>query len=129
MIFLDFLIYNLTSWYDDHRNNLKWSTPVERASYVVGIITVLWLLIFWFVICVFLNKSKITNITWIVCAILGFGSTLLYRYIYKKRGRYDRIIMSKKKPFNVSGKVGQWFCIGFVFFSMIVLWVLIVNAP
>jgi hypothetical protein len=43
MIFLDFLIFYLTVWFEEHKEKLSWSTPIERAIYVVGIVTILWL--------------------------------------------------------------------------------------
>jgi hypothetical protein len=36
MAFLDFMIYYLADWYEE-RNMLKWTTPVARACYVLGL--------------------------------------------------------------------------------------------
>ncbi|BAU54914.1 hypothetical protein MgSA37_03093 [Mucilaginibacter gotjawali] len=117
MIILDFLIYNLASWYQDHRNQLKWSKPVERAVYVAGIITTLWSFSFWIGVNAFLHKAKTLNIPFIPFLIVGLVSIQLYKYIYDRKGRYERIVISLDKPFNVSPKVGQWVSIGFLFFQ------------
>jgi len=84
MIILDFLIYNLTVWYDNHRNRLTWSTPLERASYVVGMVTLMWAFSVCEIIYIFNHKTVVLSFQ-LPFAIIGFVSILLYKYIYIKK--------------------------------------------
>jgi hypothetical protein len=132
MIIFDFLIYNLTNWYSAHRNGLKWSTPLERATYVASVITVLCLFDFWVMINTFLLKNDTLNGTLIPfvvgLVVLGLGETQIFDYVYSKKGRLERINQAENKPFNVSDKVGQAVSIGFIFFPMIVFGILLIFA-
>lgn len=125
MIIFDFLIYNLTNWYTTHRNGLKWSTPLERAIYVVGIITMLWLFDFWIIINTFLLKNdtlKGSSMPFVISfVILGLVIMQIFQYIYNKKGRLERLNQAPNKPFNASDNVGQVFSIGLFFLPLIVL--------
>ena len=120
MILLDFLILNLAAWYGSHRNRLKWSTPLERACYVVGMITLLWI----FSICelydIFKYKSIVFNYQLLPFAAAGFCSNLIYLYIYKSKGRYQRLVESGIKPFNISTKSGIVVSIIFIIVSFLI---------
>jgi len=120
MIILDFLIYNLTRYYEEHRKLLTWSTPLERASYVVGMVTLMWTFIVCEMIYIFNNKTLVLSFE-LPFVIVGFGSMLLYKYIYIKRGRYERIVASPTKPFNINNKTGGIISIIFIFFSFLVM--------
>ena len=39
MIILDFFVYYLTIWFERNRDKLVWSSPLERACYVIGVAT------------------------------------------------------------------------------------------
>ena len=126
MNIIDFLIFNLTNWFDAHRNRLKWSTPLQRATYIIGIVTMLWVFNFWIIISYFFHKTAIFKPAYIVLLIVGIGTMQLYRYIYINRGRYERLNQANTKPFNASERVGQVLSIIIVFFSLIALFILIV---
>jgi hypothetical protein len=130
MIIFDFLIYNLTNWYTTHRNGLKWSTstPLERAIYVAGIITMLWLFDFWLIINTFLLKNLTLKGSAIPFVVLGLGVMQLFQYIYKKRGRFERLNQAENKPFNASDNVGQAFSIGLLFLPLIIFGILLLLA-
>jgi hypothetical protein len=120
MIIFDFLIYNLTNWYTTHRNGLKWSSPLERAIYVAGIITVLWLFDFWLIINTFLLKNDTLKGSAIPFVILGLGVMQIFQYIYKKNGRFERLNQAPNKPFNAGYNVGQAFSICLLFLPLII---------
>jgi hypothetical protein len=120
MIIFDFLIYNLTTWYTTRRSGLKWSTPLERATYVAGIITMLWLFDFWLLVNTFLLENDTLKGSAIPFVILGLCVMQLFQYIYIKKGRLERINQSQKKPFNASDNVGQAFSIGLLFLPLII---------
>jgi hypothetical protein len=125
MIIFDFLIYNLTNWYTIHRDRLKWSTPLEKAIYVVGIISMLWFFDFWIIINTFLLKNdtlKGSSIPFVISfVILGLVIMQIFQYIYSKKGRLERLNQAPNKPFNVGDNVGQVFSIGFFFLPLIIL--------
>ncbi len=128
MLFFDFLIYNLTNWYTSHRSGLKWSTPLERAIYVAGIITVLWLFDFWLIINTFLLKNDTLKGSILPFVILGLGVMLSLQYIYKKKGRLELINRASNQPFNISDNVGQIFSISLLFLPLIIFGFLLLLA-
>lgn len=125
MIVFDFLIYNLTNWYIKHSNGLKWSSPLERAIYVTGIIFMLWLFDFWVIINAFLLKKETltsSSIPFVILfVILGLGIMQIFQYIYEKKGRLERLNQAPNRPFNASDNVGQVFSIALFFLPFILL--------
>jgi fatty acid desaturase len=126
MIIIDFLVFNLTNWYKDHPDRLKWSTAVGRATYVVGLITIMWIFNFWMIINVILHPTVTFGFGSIPLAVAGIASMQFYKYIYESKGRYERMCSAANTPLNVSDKVGQALSIGFTFFSLFVSVLLIV---
>ena len=118
MIFLDFLIFYLTVWFEEHKEKLSWSTPIERAIYVVGIVTILWLFFLEEIICFFILKTTLTIAPLILVIILGLAIMQGYSYIYIKKNRYELINSSRR--FTFSKDAGKIFSIIFVLFSFIV---------
>jgi len=120
MIILDFLIFNLTAWYDGHRNRLTWSTPLERACYVVGMVTSLWVFSICEIYDIFIHKVVVFNYQLLPFVAAGFGSTQLYKYIYRNKGRYERLVAAGTKPFNIATNLGIVLSIVFIFVSFLV---------
>ncbi|MFI5161938.1 MAG: hypothetical protein ACHQHN_11710 [Sphingobacteriales bacterium] len=93
---------------------------MERAIYVAGIITMLWLFDFWLIINTFLLKNDTLKGSAIPFVILGLGIMVSFQFIYKKSGRFERINQAPNKPFNASDNVGQVLSIGLFFLPLIV---------
>jgi len=127
MIIFDFLIYNLTNWYTARRSGLRWNTPLEKAIYVTAIITMLWLLDFYLII----NTGVLKNISLtgppILFVVLGLCIMQIFGYIYKKKGRFERLNEAPNKPLNASDKVGQAFSIGCLFLPMLIFGILLIT--
>ena len=115
---LDFLFYYLTLWFEEHKQNLKWSTPLERAIYVLGIITICWIISFNEIIQMFFFKETIKSISTILIIVIGLGIMELYKYIYITKKRYELIVLPLHQYSYGKNKIGKISSIFFVFFSM-----------
>ena len=118
MIFLDCLIFYLTIWFEEHKEKLSWSTPIEREIYVVGIVTILWLFVLEEIICFFILKTTLTIAPLILVIILDLAIMQGYSYIYIKKNRNELINSSKRFTFNKN--TGKILSIIFVLLSFIV---------
>jgi hypothetical protein len=124
MIILDFLFYYLTLWFEEHKDKLKWSTPLERSIYVMGLVTCLWLFSIWELIEIFILKPVILrHLPEIPFVILSLAIMQLYKYIYFTKKRYE-LISSSKYNFGGNKKVGKVLSIIFVFFSFTLPYIL-----
>jgi hypothetical protein len=115
MIILDFLVYYLTKYYEGRPKLLSWSTPIERAIYVVGLITILWLLVTEEVICFFVLKTTLKIFPIVLGGIVGLLIMQIYTYIYVKKCRYD--LLAERFEFTMSERNGVLLAIVFTFFS------------
>jgi len=125
MIIFDFLVFNLTNWYNDHQDRLMWSTAVGRATYLVGLITIMWIFNFWIIINIILHRTVTFGIGCIPLAVAGIASMQCYKYIYESKGRYERLCNAANKPLRVSDKAGQALSIGALICSLFVSGLLI----
>jgi hypothetical protein len=57
MKIFDLLFYYLTIYFEEHKEKLKWSSPLERAIYVVGIVSILWICSIWEIIELILTRT------------------------------------------------------------------------
>jgi len=91
MIILDFLFYYLTYWFDNNKDKLSWSTPLQRSSYALGLGTIA--LIYSITQIIEITKSNNTNFHFpkLLFLLLGLGIMWLYDYIYIKKNRYGAI--------------------------------------
>jgi len=91
MIILDFLFYYLTYWFDNNKDKLSWSTPLQRSSYALGLETIA--LIYSITQIIEITKSNNTNFHFpkLLFLLLGLGIMWLYDYIYIKKNRYGTI--------------------------------------
>ena len=99
---MDYLIYFLTYWYDHRLTKFKWSSPLEKACYALGITTI-FLLFGILIIVLYLYKLKLIPNNYIlgIGIIIGFLVIQFYCYIYIRKNRYDRILV-KYKSANVN---------------------------
>ena len=125
MTFLDFLIYNLTAYLEKHRRRRVYSSPLERSTWFVGIITMLWAIIGGLIFSLVTHKTILTDLEvliTLVCAILiAIIAWSICSYIYIKKGRYRRIAESSNKPFNLTGNIGFTISFGFYILSCLLL--------
>jgi len=84
MIILDFLFYYLTYWFEKNKDKLRWSTPLERSAYAVGLISMVWIM------CV----EEILTYTQIFVYHL---SMIIYHYCPTKIGLKNAITLYGKK--------------------------------
>lgn len=91
MIILDFLFYYLTYWFDNNKDKLSWSTPLQRSSYALGLGTIA--LIYSITQIIEITKSNNTNFHFpkLLFLLLGLSIMWLYDYIYIKKNRYGAI--------------------------------------
>ncbi len=100
MIILDFLYYFLSHWFEIHRERLKWSTPVQRASYAIGIGTLGFLYSVLLIVQLTIDKYRSLHVpTWIL-VLLILGIIQLYDYVYITKDRYGYITSEKFSKFN-----------------------------
>ena len=105
MIIIDFLVYYLTYWFEKDKNKKKlvWSTPLERAIYAVVLaITGLFVVLEGFLEDTIWKQTGFKTPALIV-GIGALGIFQLLRFIYVKKGRYERIA---SKKFNLNKKAG-----------------------
>lgn len=103
MIIIDFLVYHLTYWFEKNKKKLIWSTPLERAIYAVvlamaGIFVILEIILeetIW-------KENNFKTSTYTV-VIVGLGLIQLLKFIYTKRGRYEKVA---SKGFNLNKNTG-----------------------
>jgi len=69
---------------------------------------------------IFIHKVVVFNYQLLPFVVAGFGSTQLYKYIYRNKGRYERLVAAETKPFNIATNVGIVLSIVFIFVSFLV---------
>jgi hypothetical protein len=113
MIILDYLFFYLTYWFTKNSDKLKWSSPVERSSYVIGIATTTFLVSIAEILAFTLYKDHPAPIPKIIFVGVGLGIMYLYDYIYIKKDRYS--IIRSKNNFNTesyaNGIIISWIVI------------------
>jgi hypothetical protein len=131
MILFDFLFYYLTMWFSTAKTQ-QISSPPERASYTLGIISSVYIMWFFSLTEYFVAKSFKFHINEWVYILIGFGLIQLYQYIYVNNGRYELIKNRENndRRFRISDKRGMnlsiAFCIaGPLFF---VVWKSIIHS-
>lgn len=105
MIIIDFLVYYLTYWFEKDKNKKKlvWSTPLERAIYAVVLaITGLFVVLEGFLEDSIWKQTSFKTPALIV-GIGALGIFQLLRFIYSKKGRYEKIA---SKRFNLNKNAG-----------------------
>ena len=114
MIILDFLFYYLTYWFEKNRDKLSWSTPIQRSTYAIGLMTMGLL----YSINEFLELGRIKSfqfhIPWFVYIIGALAVIKLYDYIYITRDRYQKVATEIPKRFNISDDTGAVICMAIV---------------
>jgi hypothetical protein len=129
MIVLDFLFYYLTYWFEKHKDKLKWSTPLERAVYAVGLMSTLWIYSFGEILR-YTVKGFDYKFSMIIYILIGLGIMQLYKYIYIIKSRYQLLVSRKTNPGNVSIKIGTTISIIVMFISVLLpLIVLLIFVP
>jgi len=119
---LDFLFYFFVRWFQvSDRRTKKTVSYADQAAYALTICSIFWVLfldlVFDFV--VFKTfKSKIPNVIFIIVGLLIY---LIYRHIYIKKGRYNRILERSDPKFNVSDKTGRIIAVAVAFSSLLIL--------
>lgn len=122
MIIFDFLIYYLTYWFEQNRDKLKWSTPLQRASYAIGLASTCVLLglteLYQFVI---LKEEFAKGLTKFFFVFFGLGGMQLLDFIYNSKGRYSFITSQNFKKFdNINRNFGITISIVFLFISVLI---------
>jgi len=121
MIVLDFLFFYLTHYFESNRSKLKWSTPLERAVYVVTIATMFWIFTAWESVEIFITKTDfLKNLNMILGIIIGLCVMQIYKYVYLTKKRYAVINSPERQTFaKINKKTGQVIALAFVMFSTI----------
>jgi len=119
MIILDFLFYYLTIWFEQNKNNLKWSTPIERTVYAVSLITGLWIISVYELFEICIEKSfTLKHVPLIPGVIIILCIMQVYKYIYITKNRYSLVTTLIFEGSN-GVKSRKIFAIIFVLFSFI----------
>lgn len=118
MLALDFLFYYLTYWFDENREKLSWSTPIERSTYAIGLMTMaaLYSLDEWIE---WATDKQISHVKWyafLACALAVFK---LYDHIYITKKRYDKIKDEIPHKFKFSDDTGAYIAIGILALLML----------
>ena len=114
MIVLDFLFYYLTYWFDKNKEQLSWSTPIQRSTYAIGLMTMGLLYSINECFEIGKNKSLQLQIPWFVYLICALAVIKLYDYIYITKHRYQRITAVIPKKLKISDDTGAMICIAIV---------------
>ena len=114
MIVLDFLFYFLTYWFDKNKDNQSWSTPIQRSTYTIGLMTMGLLYSINECFESGKNKSLQFHIPWFVYLICALAVMKLYDYIYITKNRYQRINKEIPKKFGISDDTGAMICMAIV---------------
>ena len=114
MIVLDFLFYFLTYWFDKNKDNQSWSTPIQRSTYAIGLMTMGLLYSINECFESGKNKSLQFHIPWFVYLICALAVMKLYDYIYITKNRYQRINKEIPKKFGISDDTGAMICVAIV---------------
>lgn len=110
MIILDYLFFYLTYWFNKNSNKLKWSTPTERSSYVIGIATTTFLVSIAEILAFTVYKNSKFPVPDFTFVGLALAIMYLYDYIYIKKDRYNSIRSNNNfAPENYSrGVIISW---------------------
>jgi hypothetical protein len=115
------MLYYLALHFEDNKDRLKWSSPLERAIYAIGIISVLWIFSIWEIVELITTKSipfqsiNPTLFTVITIAI-GLGIMQFYSYIYITKNRYMKISNSEFRS-SINIRRGKILALGIGMFS------------
>lgn len=101
IIIIDFLIYHLACWFEDQ--DLKWSTPVKRAVYAMGLTTMGVLFSIEQLLEFTVLRQNNFRLTKLLFILIDLGIMQLYDYIYIQRKRFEKIQFAK---FDTSKKNG-----------------------
>jgi len=114
MIVLDFLFYYLTYWFDKNKDKLSWSTPIQRSTYAIGLMTMG--VLYSINECFELGKDKSLqiHIPWFVYLICTLAVMKLYDYIYITKNRYERITTEIPAKMKISDDTGAIICMAVV---------------
>lgn len=116
MFIIDYLIYFLTCWFEENNDKLKWSTPLQRACYALGMATIC---LFGAVCIIVISKStkSLSDIDFICSVLVGLVIISIYNFIYIKMNRYNLILISRFRNYNK--KRGMTLSLVFVAFSFL----------
>ncbi len=111
MIILDFLFYYLTYWFGKNKDKLSWSSPPERSTYTIGLMTMG--VLYSINECFELGKNRSLHfhISWFLYLIGALAIMKFYDHIYITKNRYQRIITELPDKFNISDETGAMICI------------------
>ncbi|MEI6821287.1 MAG: hypothetical protein WCL51_05095 [Bacteroidota bacterium] len=124
MIILDFLFYYLVLFTKNiDRRTVKTVSYPEHVSYLLGILLLIWLMTINGVIEFFLFNTFISKVPGLIFIILALLFMALLRYIYIKKGRFNRIMEKSEPRFKVSDKTGIIISVSF-FFSSVAIFML-----
>jgi len=119
MIVFDFIFYYLTYWFTKNKEKLSWSSPPERTTYAMGLMTMGLI----YSISEYFELGNIKAFQFHIpkLALLGIGlfAIMLYDYIYIKRGRYQIIVVLVPGKFRISDDIGAVICIIITFLSIL----------
>lgn len=120
---LDFIYYYLTLWFSTSKKKNRIRTPVERAAYTLGLVSMMWVMFICKAIEYFATNSfKKPFIPVLVYIVIGYGLMELYKYIYIKNGRYNSIV-NNERPFsqyNISTRKGVTISIAICALSLVI---------
>lgn len=116
MIIIDFVFYFVVLFFKKNPQRLKWSTPIQITSYLVGTATLLYILalieLLKFTVMKWIDFGYITKFAFVITALLLME---LYDYIYGKKKRYEKI--SDMKFTKIKYRTGFILSLIFIFGS------------
>ena len=113
------MFYYFTNWFTQNNDKLSWSSPLERTVYAMGVFTMFWLVSIGEILQYLMGKQVDFNITLVPFVIIGLLIMQLYKYIYITKNRYDFILSTHYRAFDINEKTGIAIAIIFAFFSTI----------
>jgi len=88
---LDFLFYYMTGWFEKHKNRLRWSTPLQRSCYGIGLGSVSFISSINDIIHYTIFKHKNYSFPKLLFLFIALGLMQLYSFIYIEKKRFEKI--------------------------------------
>lgn len=128
MNILDFLVYYTKLWYDDRKENLKWSSPIEKAIYFISLSTVFFLIAILEVIEYFVYHNDNIHLPLLPGVIFTFFISYIYKHVYIKKGRLNMILTTSKKS-NFSDSTGKLLSLIILFIAFMLPFFILFIIP
>src|SRR5476651_2380169 len=106
MMLPDFIFYFLTYYFDNNRQLLSWSSPLQRSTYVIGLATLGVLVAIEELLEFTVLKPSGFQVPKLAFILIGLGVIQLYDFVYIKRNRYERVVLYQGRFASISKSAG-----------------------